>query len=117
MKTILRILIMVICAHSVQAQITTQIIKANFGVDGELRCNYFYNFAASGNDDWFRYPGTPGFGDFVIDTTGAATMVAKYAINPASRTIPFFRTMRYPAYSLMNNKRIIDAVFIRDYHG
>jgi len=118
MKTILRILMMLLLFVSVaRAQITTPMVKANFGVDGELRCNYFYNFLQSGNDDWFRFPGTPGSGDFVIDTTGAAGILARYAIDPAFRQLPFFRTMRYAPYSLMNNKRIIDAVFIRDYHG
>ena len=117
MKTTLRILLLVFSFHWAQSQITTPVIKANFGVDGELRCNYFYNFTQSGNDDWFRYPATPGSGDFVIDTTGAAAIVARYAIDPTFRQLPFFRTMRYPPYSLMNNKRIIDAVFIRDYHG
>ena len=117
MKTTLRILLLVFSFHWAQSQITTPVIKANFGVDGELRCNYFYNFPQSGNDDWFRYPATPGSGDFVIDTTGAAAIVARYAIDPTFRQLPFFRTMRYPPYSLMNNKRIIDAVFIRDYHG
>ena len=118
MKTTLRFLVMfLLFTRFTQAQITTPIIKANFGVDGELRSNYFYSFPQSGNDDWFRFPGTPGSGDFVIDTTGAVNMVARYAVDPAFRRLPFFRTMRYPPYSLMNNKRIIDAVFIRDYHG
>jgi len=118
MKTILRILLLVLSFHWAQSQITTPAIKANFGVDGELQCNYFYNFRQSGNDDWFKNPmALPGSGDFVIDTTGAAAIVAQYAIDPVFRQLPFFRTMRYPPYSLMNNKRIIDAVFIRDYHG
>ena len=118
MKTILRILTTLLLFSQVsQAQITTPVVRANFGVDGELRCNYFYSFSQSGNDDWFRLPGTPGSGDFVIDTTGAAAIVARYAIDPTFRQLPFFRTMRFPPYSLMNNKRIIDAVFIRDYHG
>ncbi len=117
MKTILRMLLLVFSFQAATAQITTPVVRANFGVDGELRSNYFYNFPQSGNDDWFRFPATPGSGDFVIDTTGATGMVARYAIDPAFRRLPFFRTMRYPAYSLMNNKRIIDAVFIRDYHG
>ncbi|MEO5681754.1 MAG: T9SS type A sorting domain-containing protein [Chitinophagaceae bacterium] len=116
-KTLHVLVLLLLLTRFTQAQITTPIIKANFGVDGELRSNYFYSFLQSGNDDWFRLPGTPGSGDFVIDTTGAANMIAKYAIDPVSRRLPFFRTMRYPPYSLMNNKRIIDAVFIRDYHG
>ncbi|HTL10698.1 MAG TPA: T9SS type A sorting domain-containing protein [Chitinophagaceae bacterium] len=117
MKTFLLFLTILISTGILHAQITTPIIKANFGVDGELRANYFYNFQQSGNDDWFRLPATPGSGDFVIDTTGAAAILAGYNANPALRQIPFYRKMRYPAYSLMNNKRVVDAVFIRDYHG
>jgi hypothetical protein len=97
------------------AQITLPVIKANFGVDGELKANYFNNFGQSGNDDWFNM--NAGTGQFVIDTTGAAAIVAGYISNPATLNLPFYRTMRYPAYTVVNNKLLIDAVFIRDYHG
>lgn len=98
------------------AQTISPSIKAGFGVEGELRANYFNNFAQSGNDDWFNM-GTPGTGIFVIDTTGAAAIVSRYAVDPAFRQLPFFRTMKYPAYSIVNNKLLLDAIFIRDYHG
>lgn len=101
----------------VQGQITTPVIRANFGVDGELRANYFMGFVQSGNDDWYQMPGFGGTGKFVIDTTGAAAIVARYATDLNFRKLPFFRTMSVPPYTLLNNRLAIDAVFIRDYHG
>ena len=100
-----------------QGQIITPVIKANFGVDADLRCNFFNNLVQSGNDDWFKLPATSGTGQFIIDTTGAAAIVAGYALNPPSRKLPFFRTMRFPNYSVINNRLLIDAYFVRDYHG
>ncbi|MBA2745342.1 MAG: T9SS type A sorting domain-containing protein, partial [Flavisolibacter sp.] len=70
----------------------------------------------SGNDDWFNN-GTAGTGQFVIDTTGAASMMANWLANPASRKLPFYRTMRVPQFSTVNNRVWIDAVYIRDYNG
>lgn len=98
-----------------RSQTITNQIKAGFGVDAELRANFYNNFAQSGNDDWFNMSG--GSGAFVIDTTGAAALVARYAVDPAYRKLPFYRTMKYDAYSVVNNKLLLDAVFIRDYHG
>lgn len=115
MKTIVRILSLVLCAHYSSAQITTPILKAGFGVDGELRANFFMNINQSGNDDWFA--NSFGSGQFVIDTTGAAQILSNYTSDPNTRRIPFYRTMRFEPYSLVNNYRVIDAVFIRDYHG
>src|SRR5215204_2084476 len=86
----------------VSAQITSPIIKAGFGVDADLRANYFNGFVQAGNDDWFN--NLSGTGSNVIDTTGAAAMVANNLVNPASRKLPFYRTMRVPQYSLINNK-------------
>src|SRR5687767_14801321 len=100
----------------ITAQITTPIIKAGFGVDADLRANYFDGFIQAGNDDWFNN-GTPGTGQFVIDTTGAAAMVARFATDATFRKQPFFRTMRVPQYSIVNNRVWIDAVYIRDYNG
>jgi hypothetical protein len=100
----------------ITAQITTPIIKAGFGVDADLRANYFDGFVQAGNDDWFNN-GTPGTGQFVIDTTGAAAMVARFATDATFRKQPFFRTMRVPQYSIVNNRVWIDAVYIRDYNG
>lgn len=99
------------------AQITTPEKKANFGVDADLRSNYFNFSNDPDNDDWFTYPSDPGNGIFIIDTTGAASILSQYATDANFRQLPFFRTMRYPQYSVINNRTLIDAVFIRDYHG
>ncbi|HVF97243.1 MAG TPA: hypothetical protein VM871_07990, partial [Flavisolibacter sp.] len=118
MKTTLLLTTMYVCSClSGYAQITSPVIKANFGVDGDLRANYFNGFVQSGNDDWFRLPGTTGTGQSVIDTTGAAAIVARYATDVSYRRLPFYRGMRYPGYTVINNRLLLDAVFIRDYHG
>src|SRR5687768_12717432 len=78
MKTTIRILLfLLLCPLFFYGQITSPLIKARFGVDGELRANYFDGEEAAGNDDWFNN-GTPGTGVFVIDTTGAASIIAGY---------------------------------------
>jgi len=116
MKKLLHLTISLILSIFLNAQITTPIIKAGFGVDADLRANFFNGFIQSGNDDWFNN-GTAGTGQFVIDTTGAASMVSRYLIDPAFRKLPFFRTMRVPQFSIVNNRLWIDAVYIRDYNG
>ncbi len=118
MKTTLRILILILASPLIlHSQITTPVIRANFGVDADLRSNFFNGLVQSGNDDWFSLPGSVGTGQFVIDTTGSAAIVARYATDMAFRRLPFFRTMRYPQYSVINNRLLLDAVMIRDYHG
>ena len=100
------------------AQITTPIIKARFGVDGELRANYF-GAVVAGNDDWFNN-GTAGTGEFVIDTNGAAAIIAGYLIDVSPfprRMASFFRTMSKPPFSIVANRLWLDAIFVRDYHG
>jgi len=105
----------VICS----AQITTPIIKAAFGVDADLRANFFNGFVQSGNDDWFNN-GTAGTGNFVIDTAGAAAVVAGYLsdISPwPKRMAPLYRSMSRPKFTVVNNRLWLDAIFVRDYHG
>lgn len=100
----------------INAQITTPVIKANFGVDADLRANFFNGFVAAGNDDWFNnVTGAPG--SSIIDTTGASFILNRYYSNPASRMQPFFRGMRHPQFSVVNNRLLIDGIFIRDHHG
>ncbi len=70
MKKIFYIIFLLLIWNCSEAQQTTPAIKAGFGVEGDLRANYFNNFAQSGNDDWFNM--SAGAGAFVIDTTGAA---------------------------------------------
>jgi hypothetical protein len=117
MKTILRLLFLLFYAGSVEAQITTPVVRAGFGIDADLRANFFNGIQQSGTDDWFSAPGSFGAGTWVIDTTGAAALVARYATDPDFRKLPFFRIMRVAPYTVINQKRLIDAVFIRDYHG
>jgi hypothetical protein len=99
--------------------LTAQQIKARFGVDGDLRANFFNNFLQVGNDDWFSNNVIvgPGVGDFVIDTTGAAGILSRYTSQPATRNYPFFRNMRYPQFHVLNGMLLIDGIFIRDHHG
>ncbi|MHA4842882.1 T9SS type A sorting domain-containing protein [Flavitalea antarctica] len=115
MKTLLPLFCLLIPFTSTNAQITSPVLRASFGVDGDLRANSLNGFNTF-NDDWFRN-GTPGSGVFVIDTTGAASIVSRYATDPSFRKLPFYRTMSYPAYTTITNRLLIDAVFIRDYHG
>jgi hypothetical protein len=102
-----------------QAQIVSPIIKARFGVDGELRTNFFGGSVVSGNDDWFNN-GTAGTGEFVIDTTGAFSIVAGYNLDVSPfprRMASFYRTMSKPPFSIVANRLWLDAIFVRDYHG
>ena len=110
------LLLAVLVPGLTKAQITTPIIKANFGVDADLRANFFNGFTSAGNDDWFNN-GTAGMGAFIIDTTGAAAILSRYASQPSTRMQPFFRGMRYPQFSVVNNRLLLDAIFIRDHHG
>ncbi len=99
------------------AQIITPSIKASFGIDADLRCNYFNGLVQSGNDDFFKLPGSVGTGEYMIDTSGAAFLLGQYASNPASRKVPFYKSMRFPSYKIVNNRLLIDAYFARDHHG
>ena len=100
----------------INAQITGPVIRANFGVDADLRSNYFNGAASAGNDDWFSNGGL-GAGQYIIDTTGAAAILAAYISNPATRMLSFSRLMRQAPYSVVNNRLLLDAVFNRDFHG
>ena len=114
-KYLLCFFILVGVLQSAIGQIITPVTKANFGVDAELSCNYFNGFLPTG-DDWFGN-GFPGTGEFVIDTTGAAAIVAAYTSNPATRGLSFSRLMRQAPYSVVSNQLLLDAIFTRDFHG
>ncbi len=116
MKTLLPLLACTLLGSEAYTQIITPQVKANFGVDAELRGNFVTTVVASGNDDWFLNSGL-GAGKFVIDTTGAAAINSRYVSDAASRNLPVIRNMSYPPFSIVNNKTLIDAVFVRDYHG
>src|SRR5215470_7571 len=115
MKTILRLLILLLSLQPLRltAQITTPVIKASFGVDADLRANYFNGFVQSGNDDWFNN-GTAGSGLFVIDTNGASKVVAKYLTDVAPypyRMASIYRVMSRPTFSINNNRMWLDALW------
>jgi hypothetical protein len=103
---------------SVTSQITTPVIRANFGVDADVRANYRYNVVQFGNDDWFRSSlDIASGGQFVIDTTGAFQILNNYSLLPATLNSSFSKPMRSPAYSVVNNRLLIDGYFVRDFHG
>jgi hypothetical protein len=125
MKTLILLTLLILSLTSF-AQITTPVMRAGFGVDGELkgriydsRLNFFDATLATG-DDWFIYPGTSGStsnGTLVIDTTGAAALTQTYSTNVAARLNTFYRGMNRLPYSIVNNRLWLDALFVRDYHG
>jgi hypothetical protein len=121
MKKILSFLIIVTGALWAKAQIVTPTVVGKFGVDGEVQMNMRGSTAVSCTDcdDWFyKQIANGGSSTFVIDTTGAGAIVASYLANPANTNIPFYRKMRYDAYSNDGISRTyIDAVFVRDYHN
>lgn len=121
MKTyLLFVLIMLANALVVSAQITTPVVKARFGVDGELRANYTNGAVQTGNDDWFNLNAADTSGKGVIDTTGAAAIRAGYLTDVSpwpKRSASFYRTMSRPPFSVVNNRLWLDAIFVRDYHG
>jgi len=116
MKNFLPLLFLCFFQQLVSAQITIPVVRANFGVEADLRANYFNNLVTSSGDDWFNN-GTAGTGQFVIDTVGAAAIVSAYTTYPASRMFPFSRLMRQAPFSIVNNRMLIDAIFTRDFHG
>ena len=95
-------------------QITSPVIRANFGLDADVRANFFNLATLAGNDDWFNN-GTAGSGIFVIDTSGAAAIFNGYTSNPASKYLSFARSMRYPVLSTIDNRIYYDAAFVRDH--
>jgi len=116
MKSIIPIFLFLGFINCAKAQIITPIIKSNFGVEADLQANYYGDTIQNGSDDWFNNSAAANTGRGVIDTTGAADIIARYNADPVSRQLPFYRTMSVPAYSIINGRMWIDAVFIRDYH-
>jgi len=116
MKKVLHTAFLIGVAGWLQAQITTPALVANFGVDADMRSNYYNGFLSAGNDDWFGN-GDPGPGTFIIDTTGATYIRHLYITQPGTRSSPLFRGMRYPQFSVVNGMMLIDGIFIRDHHG
>ncbi len=116
MKRILLVLLFIWYSQQGYAQITTAAVRANFGVEADVSANYYNNTTTPAVDDWFNN-GYTGTGRGVIDTNGAAAIVAGYFSNPASRNSAFAKRMAYPAFTILNNRIVLDAVYYRDYHG
>jgi len=119
MRTIL-LLILLLTSIFAGAQITTPVVRANFGVDGDLRANYLTSIGITGSgDDWFP-DGTVGAGRHVIDTTGAANIIKGYNTDASPwprRMATFFRGMSLPTFTVFSNRLWLDALYVRDYHG
>lgn len=117
MKKSIQLLLIIAALHNpVMGQITTPIVKANFGVEADLSSNYFNNLTQPAVDDWFGR-GYSGTGQSMIDSTGAAAIIAGYLANVANRMQSFSKLMKPAPYSVINNRLVLDAIFHRDYHG
>lgn len=116
MKKFLLWFVCIIATTGGFSQIITPQIKANFGVEADLSANFYNNAPTAAVDDWFRNVSI-GTGRQVIDTTGAYNIVQRYFTQPATRKNALQRLMAFPAYSLINNRLMLDAVYHRDYHG
>ena len=115
MKKIFYILFL-FCSSNIYGQIITPAIKANFGVDGDLRANFFNGSVSLTGDDWFNYDNSTT-GVQIIDTTGASAINARYATDLSFRQTSFSAGMSVPSFSTINNKLLLGAAFVRDYHG
>lgn len=116
MKTPLTFFLLVTVWCTGFSQITTPQIKAGFGIDGDLKNNFFTGVATPNNDDWFSN-NDAGTGVYVIDTTGASAIYNTYLTNIPSRNQTLVKRMSYAPFSVVNNMLLMDAVFVRDYHG
>ncbi len=119
-KTIQLLFIILCCPLFLSAQITVPSIKARFGVDADLRANFFNNLSQAGNDDWFNLNAVDTSGKYVIDTTGVAAILASYLTDASPwprRMRSIYRTMSRPSFSIVNNRLWLDAIWVRDYHG
>jgi len=120
MKKTVLFLITFICTCVAHTQIISPIIQGKWGIDADAQADIFVvptSPCADCDDLFFAQVSNGNNGLFVIDTTGAAAIVAAYASNPASVNTPFYRKMRYPAFYQTAERTLIDAVFVRDYHG
>lgn len=121
MKKIVLILLLALVAYGSKAQVVIPVVEGKFGVDADAQSNIFIDASSpcSDCDDWwYDQLLSGGNGLFVIDTTGAGSIVAGYLSNPAAtNNVPFYRKMRYQAFEQVDERTLIDAIFVRDYHG
>jgi hypothetical protein len=116
MKNFFPIFLFLCYAHYSSAQITSPLLKAHFGVDAEQRANYISTTQVLGNDDWFLSI-DPGSGQNMIDTSGASAVYQRYFADESSLNELLVRRMSYPTFSKVNGVLLMDAVFVRDFHG
>ncbi len=120
MKRFLLVLLLAGHHYITSGQITTPLIKARFGVDADVRANYFNGLVQASNDDWYNLLVADTSGKAVIDTTGCAAIVAGYLTDVSpfpKRMASMYRTMSRPPFTVVNNRLWLDALFVRDYHG
>jgi Secretion system C-terminal sorting domain len=117
MKRSLLIFIFSFSAILGRSQDTIPEVNANFGIEADLRANYYDGAAISGTDDWFNENLTDTAGNSVIDTSTAAQILNRYATNPPSINQSFEIPMAYNPYTVKANKLLLAAAFVRDYHG
>ncbi|MBC6492389.1 T9SS type A sorting domain-containing protein [Flavihumibacter stibioxidans] len=117
-KLIITMIVMLFGIYHIQAQTVTPTVKAKFGVEGEVNSGYRNNIIQNVQDshDWFARYNDRAY-RWVIDTSGAAFITTRYNTDLNFRKIPFFRTMQYDPFQIVDGRTLIDAVFIRDYHG
>src|SRR5438046_2424330 len=118
-KLIIILLACLVGIGSTHAQITAPLFPAFFGVDGEVKAGYFNGLPAlpEKSHDWFSQLAWPATNRQIIDTTGASFIESQYLTNTNFRRLPFFRTMKYDQFEVVDGMLLIDAVYIRDYHG
>jgi hypothetical protein len=121
MKKIVLVLLLAFYAYGSKAQVIIPTIEGKFGVDADAQSNIFIDATSpcSDCDDWwYDQLLSGGNGLFVIDTAGAGAIVAGYLSNPAANhNVPFYRKMRYLSFHQQDERTLIDAIFVRDYHG
>lgn len=121
MKKFVLILLLALYAYGGSAQVVIPVIEGKFGVDADAQSNIFIDATSSCSDCddwWYDQLLSGGNGLFVIDTAGAGAIVAGYLANPAAtHNVPFYRKMRYQAFEQHDERTLIDAIFVRDYHG
>ena len=94
------------------AQLTNGGINANFGVDADTRANWVKYGPTTGtilSDDWWA---PLGFGNNVIDTTGASGFLA---LLQSGKNISFNRRMSALLYAKIGGRLWLDAAYGRDY--
>jgi len=111
-KYLLLIVTSVLTYVNASAQLIKYGFHANFGVEADTRAGatkYGTEPSPNNGDDWFSLVGV---GRGVIDTSNAAFYKSQLQSN---KNISFNKYMSVPAFSRIDNRLWLDAVYIRDY--